>query len=171
MPRDTKSADWNAIRAEYIAGGISTRKLAAKYGVNPNALQARARREAWSSERTDVARKTHAERTQKIAERTQKIACMVAEAEAQDAVDVNRVKQKLLRIAELYADSTLTRAENGGLIAAGVYKDFVSSFARLATMSPTGTTEGDENGTLAAALTEAAKSAEVWNGEAQDVPV
>ena len=150
MPRDTKSADWNAIRAEYIAGGISTRKLAAKYGVNPNALQARARREAWSSERTDVARKTHAERTQKIA-------CMVAEAEVKDAVDVNRVKQKLLRIAELYADSTLVRAENGGLIAAGVYKDFVSSFARLATMSPTGTTEGDENGTLAAALTDAAK--------------
>ena len=164
MPRDTKSADWNAIRAEYIAGGISTRKLAAKYGVNPNALQARARREAWSSERTDVARKTHAERTQKIA-------CMVAEAEVKDAVDVNRVKQKLLRIAELYADSTLVRAENGGLIAAGVYKDFVASFARLATMSPTGTTEEDENGTLAAALTEAAKSAEVWNGEAQDVPV
>ena len=164
MPRDTKSADWNAIRAEYIAGGISTRKLAAKYGVNPNALQARARREAWSSERTDVARKTHAERTQKIA-------CMVAEAEVKDAVDVNRVKQKLLRIAELYADSTLVRAENGGLIAAGVYKDFVSSFARLATMSPTGTTEGDENGTLAAALTEAVKSSEVWNGEAQDVPV
>jgi transposase-like protein len=164
MPRDTKSADWNAIRAEYIAGGISTRKLAAKYGVNPNALQARARREAWSSERTDVARKTHAERTQKIA-------CMVAEAEVKDAVDVNRVKQKLLRIAELYADSTLVRAENGGLIAAGVYKDFVASFARLATMSPTGTTEEDENGTLAAALTEAVKSSEVWNGEAQDVPV
>lgn len=164
MPRDTKSADWNAIRAEYIAGGISTRKLAAKYGVNPNALQARARREAWSSERTDVARKTHAERTQKIA-------CMVAEAEVKDAVDVNRVKQKLLRIAELYADSTLVRAENGGLIAAGVYKDFVASFARLATMSPTGTTEEDENGTLAAALTEAAKSSEVWNGEAQDVPI
>lgn len=164
MPRDTKSADWNAIRAEYIAGGISTRKLAAKYGVNPNALQARARREAWSSERTDVARKTHAERTQKIA-------CMVAEAEVKDAVDVNRVKQKLLRIAELYADSTLARAENGGLIAAGVYKDFVASFARLATMSPTGTTEEDENGTLAAALTEAVKSSEVWNGEAQDVPV
>jgi len=164
MPRDTKSADWNAIRAEYIAGGISTRKLAAKYGVNPNALQARARREAWSSERTDVARKTHAERTQKIA-------CMVAEVEAKDAVDVNRVKQKLLRIAELYADSTLVRAENGGLIAASVYKDFVASFARLATMSPTGTTEEDENGTLAAALTEAVKSSEVWNGEAQDVPV
>jgi transposase-like protein len=164
MPRDTKSADWNAIRAEYIAGGISTRKLAAKYGVNPNALQARARREAWSSERTDVARKTHAKRTQKIA-------CMVAEAEVKDAVDVNRVKQKLLRIAELYADSTLVRAENGGLIAAGVYKDFVASFARLATMSPTGTTEEDENGTLAAALTEAVKSSEVWNGEAQDVPV
>ena len=164
MPRDTKSADWNAIRAEYIAGGISTRKLAAKYGVNPNALQARARREAWSSERTDVARKTHAERTQKIA-------CMVAEAEVKDAVDVNRVKQKLLRIAELYADSTLVRAENGGLIAAGVYKDFVASFARLATMSPKGTTEEDENGTLAAALTEAVKSSEVWNGEAQDVPV
>lgn len=164
MPRDTKSADWNAIRAEYIAGGISTRKLAAKYGVNPNALQARARREAWSSERTDVARKTHAERTQKIA-------CMVAEAEVKDAVDVNRVKQKLLRIAELYADSTLVRAENGGLIAAGVYKDFVASFARLATMSPTGTTEEDENGTLAAALTEAVKSSEVWNDEAQDVPV
>lgn len=164
MPRDTKSADWNAIRAEYIAGGISTRKLAAKYGVNENTLQTHARKERWNDRREKVSRKSNAKVTQKIAE---SVAC----TEAKDAVDVNRVKQKLLRIAELYADSTLARAENGGLIAAGVYKDFVASFARLATMSPTGTTEEDENGTLAAALTEAVKSSEVWNGEAQDVPV
>ena len=39
--------DWNKIKAEYIAGGTSYRKLAEKYGVSRSKLQAIATREKW----------------------------------------------------------------------------------------------------------------------------
>ncbi len=40
--------DWNKLKAEYIAGGTSYRKLAEKYKVSFNTLQCVARREKWS---------------------------------------------------------------------------------------------------------------------------
>lgn len=43
--------DWAAIRAEYIAGGISFRKLAEKHGVSFNTVKGRARREQWTDAR------------------------------------------------------------------------------------------------------------------------
>ena len=60
--------DWNAIRAEYIAGGISQRKLAKKYGLTYAALRNKAEIEGWVSLRDDVQRKSNAEATQKTAE-------------------------------------------------------------------------------------------------------
>ncbi len=39
--------DWKKIKAEYIAGGTSYRKLAEKYGVSFNTLKTRAREEQW----------------------------------------------------------------------------------------------------------------------------
>lgn len=159
-----KSADKNTVRAEYLAGGISLNDLADKYGLKRATVKSWALREKWNEQRQKVASKAASKRIQKIAD-------AVADADAQDAVDVNRVKQKYMQIAEGLADAYLDMARKGKPFAVSAYKDAVSSFVRLSTMSPTGTTEGDENGTLAAALTEAAKSAEVWNGEAQDVPV
>ncbi len=41
------AVDWVKIRAEYEAGGISYRKLAAKYKVNLSTLSVRAKREGW----------------------------------------------------------------------------------------------------------------------------
>ena len=40
--------DWNSIKAEYIAGGTSYRKLANKYGVSFSTLKEIARREKWT---------------------------------------------------------------------------------------------------------------------------
>ncbi len=42
------SVDWKAIKAEYIAGGTSYRKLAEKYGVSFSTLKEVARREKWT---------------------------------------------------------------------------------------------------------------------------
>ena len=39
--------DWRKIKKEYIAGGISYRKLAEKHGVSFNTLEKVARREGW----------------------------------------------------------------------------------------------------------------------------
>lgn len=49
------SVDWNAIKAEYIAGGIGYRKLAEKHGVSFSTLSQRAMREKW----TDLQKKAN----------------------------------------------------------------------------------------------------------------
>ena len=43
--------NWNAIRAEYIGGGISQRKLAEQYGVAYSTLSNRATNERWNEKR------------------------------------------------------------------------------------------------------------------------
>lgn len=44
---DCKTTDWNQIKAEYVAGGTSYRKLADKYGVSLRNLQRKAAKESW----------------------------------------------------------------------------------------------------------------------------
>ena len=46
--------DWTAIRAEYIAGGTSYRKLAARYEVSLHTLRKRAERERWTEMRSQA---------------------------------------------------------------------------------------------------------------------
>ena len=46
--------DWNKIKAEYIAGGTSYRKLAEKYGVSFSTLRGIAEREKWTDLRTQA---------------------------------------------------------------------------------------------------------------------
>ena len=43
--------NWDAIKAEYIAGGISYRDLAKKYGVSYSQINARSKREGWIKSR------------------------------------------------------------------------------------------------------------------------
>lgn len=51
---EKKRVDWNAIRAEYIGGGIGQRKLAKKYGVSVNTLIKKANVEGWAKQRDEV---------------------------------------------------------------------------------------------------------------------
>lgn len=43
--------DWEAIRMEYVAGGISLRRLAAKWGVTHSMIAGRSQREGWAKQR------------------------------------------------------------------------------------------------------------------------
>ena len=52
--------DWNKIKAEYIAGGTSFRKLCQKYGVSLNTLQQIAKREKWCDLRKQAQDKSNA---------------------------------------------------------------------------------------------------------------
>ena len=54
--------DWNRIKAEYIAGGTSYRKLADKYGVSFNTLKDIAVREHWR----DLQQQAHNNTTTRI---------------------------------------------------------------------------------------------------------
>jgi DNA repair ATPase RecN len=83
-------ADWKRIKAEYIAGGTSYRKLAEKYDVPFGTLRRVAKQEGWTQKRTQVEHET-----------STKIVDAISDREAKNALDVIDVADKLLvRIAD-----------------------------------------------------------------------
>ena len=85
---------WRKIKAEYVAGGISQRKLAEKHGVPFGTLQKRARVEKWNSTRKTAEDKA----VEKVTQKT-------AEAVADNAVTLERIKSKLLAKLEGMVDN------------------------------------------------------------------
>jgi hypothetical protein len=55
------SVDWESVKAEYIAGGTSYRKLAEKYNVTLAVLRSVAQREGWVKLRTQTEHKANTE--------------------------------------------------------------------------------------------------------------
>ena len=110
-----KNADklikWDIVRAEYIGGGTSYRKLCAKYKVSLTVLKKRAKSERWPQLREEVKHKTLTIATQKT-----------AEVNADNATIAARIKTKLLirlekeidRLPEsIGSESTNTAVEYG----------------------------------------------------------
>lgn len=60
--------DWKKIKAEYIAGGISYRKLAAKYGVSFSTIRNIAIREKWTDLREQAGNKSVTKLVESIGE-------------------------------------------------------------------------------------------------------
>lgn len=85
--------DWNAIRAEYIGGGISQRKLAEKYGVSNSTLAGIAAREGWKKLRDETASKVLEKSVQKQ-----------ANWKAKNAEMKERIRYKLLKKLESEID-------------------------------------------------------------------
>jgi crotonobetainyl-CoA:carnitine CoA-transferase CaiB-like acyl-CoA transferase len=85
--------DWKRIKAEYIAGGTSYRKLCEKYGVSRTTLQRKAKDEKWLELRSQAEAKTET-----------KIVEVTSTKEAKKAVD-------LFDIADLLADKVREIAE------------------------------------------------------------
>lgn len=65
--------DWKRIKAEYIAGGTSYRKLAEKYGVSFNTLKTRAREEQWYELRQQKDHKTTTKVIENLSDKESKI--------------------------------------------------------------------------------------------------
>ena len=83
--------DWKRIKAEYIAGGTSYRKLAEKYAVPFGTLRRVAEREGWTQKRAQVAQKTDTKMMEQISDEA-----------AEKAVNIIEVADKLLdKIAEI----------------------------------------------------------------------
>jgi hypothetical protein len=85
--------DWELIKAEYIAGGTSYRKLAEKYDVKLSALRNVAEKEKWVELKTQAQHKTNT-----------KIVNSVSKKKAKKAVD------KLKRVSDL-TDKLLDKLE------------------------------------------------------------
>lgn len=77
--------DWKKIKAEYIAGGTSYRKLAAKYGVSFSTLRDTAIREKW----TDLREQARNKSVTKLVE-------SIGEQNGTYKVSINEVADKLL---------------------------------------------------------------------------
>ena len=83
--------DWKRIKAEYIAGGTSYRKLAEKYSVPFGTLRRVAQREGWTQKRTQVEHKAD-----------MKMMEAISDDAAEKAVNIIDVADKLLgKISEL----------------------------------------------------------------------
>ena len=65
--------DWNKIKAEYIAGGTSYRKLASKYGVPFSNLKNIAIKEQWTQLREQAQNRTATELVKNIGRQNAKI--------------------------------------------------------------------------------------------------
>jgi anti-sigma28 factor (negative regulator of flagellin synthesis) len=77
--------DWKKIKADYIAGGISYRKLAAKYGVSFSTLRNIAIREKWTELREQANNKS-----------VTKLVESIGEQNGTYKVSINEVADKLL---------------------------------------------------------------------------
>lgn len=86
--------DWKRIKAEYIAGGTSYRKLAEKYDVSRSKLQAKATSEKW----VELKSQTQAKTESKIVE-------SISDQEAKKAVDIIDVADSLLEKAKELMDT------------------------------------------------------------------
>ena len=140
IPIENKNArpDWNAIRAEYIGGATSYRKLAGKYQVSFTVLKTRAKKEDWPGLRTQAEHKAATEATQKV-----------AEASATNAALAEDIKHKLLlrlkRIEEkypLYATEVRTRVGNSTAIYR--IRDLTAAYKELTEDMQTGNKANNE---------------------------
>ena len=121
-----KRIDWNAIRAEYIGGGISQRKLAEKHGISVDILLKKANRERWKDDREKAGNKAAIKAQQKT-----------AEAAADNAVIAERLKKRLLlrleRIEEKYPfDATEVRTRKGDSTAIYRLRDLTGAYKDIA---------------------------------------
>lgn len=117
--------DWNAIHAEYIGGGISQRKLAAKYSIPVDILLKKANREKWKDQRDKASNKAATKAQQKI-----------AEAAADNATLAEGIKHNLLlrlkRIEEKYPlDATEVRSKSGNSTAIFRIRDLTAAYKDL----------------------------------------
>ena len=96
IPIDSKipSPDWNRIKAEYISGTDSLRKLGIKYSVPFSTIRRRCEREKWSEQRKD----TRLEIQQSVVKKT-------AETAADNALIASRIRTKLLLKLEREIDA------------------------------------------------------------------
>ena len=92
--------DWNRIKGEYVAGGISQRQLATKYNIPWSTLEKRAQREHWA----DIRLKANQKVVEKVVQET-------AKKKADNATLAADIKRKGLIILDgLFDDFAEVRA-------------------------------------------------------------
>ena len=131
-------ADWVKIRAEYIAGGLSYRKLAKKYGISETSIGKRGRAENWAADREAARRRSYEKTIQKT-----------ADVAAENAVKALRIKTRLLdrleRLVENALDATEVRSydDTGALTEINRLRDLTAAYKDLTDDMPSTTAMED----------------------------
>ena len=117
--------NWNEIRAEYIGGGISYRKLAEKHGISKDMIAQKAKKQGWQKDRATVQDKA----ATKIIQR----AANAVTENVEIAADIKRrLLLRLRRIEEKYPmDATEVRSREGNKVAVFRIKDLTAAFRDL----------------------------------------
>ena len=118
--------DWNAIRAEYIGGGISQRKRAAKHGVSFNTLKDIANEEGWHDLREQAHNKATTTAQQKVASSAAENATIAADIQKQLLLRLKRTE------AKFPMDATEIKATDGGKTVIYRLRDLTSAYKDLA---------------------------------------
>ena len=90
--------DWKKIKAEYIAGGTSYRKLAEKYDIPRSNIERRAKAEKWSELRRQAEDKATAKIVDTISKNSAKKADEIVDA-------ANKLLKKIAELSEIVGDS------------------------------------------------------------------
>ncbi len=137
IEEDNKRIDWHAIYAEYIGGGISQRKLAAKHGIPVDILLKKANREHWKADREKTSNKAAMKAQQKVA-----VAVVDNATIAEDLK--KRLLLRLQRIEKAFPmDATEVRSKVGNHTAIFRIRDLTAAYKDLTEDMPKG--EGNKN--------------------------
>ena len=120
-----KRIDWNAIRAEYIGGGISQRKLADKHGIPVDKLLKIANREHWKDDREKASNKAAMKAQQKTAVAAADNAVLAADIKKRLLLRLSRAEQKFPM------DATEVRTQVGKSTAIFKLKDLTAMYRDL----------------------------------------
>ena len=130
MAIDGKKPDWNAIRAEYIGGGTSYRKLAEKHGVSFMVLKTRAKKEDWPGLRTQAEHEANTVATQKTAAAAADNAVLAADIKRQLLLRLQRIEQKYP------FDATEIRTHEGKNVVTFRIRDLTAAYRDLTADMP-----------------------------------
>ena len=125
IEKELKRIDWNAIKAEYIGGGTSYRKLSAKHRVSLTVLKRRAKDEEWPKLREEAEHRAATLMAQKTAAKMADNATIAADLK-------KSLLLRLKRIEERYPiDATEVRTKTGGSVAVYRIRDLTAAYKDL----------------------------------------
>lgn len=123
---EEKKLNWHKIRGEYVAGGVSQRALAEKYGVSFSTIQKKCQRENWTGAREAAKIKV----AENVVQKT-------AEAAADNATIAASIKRKgLLILEKLFDDysqvmATERKETKGNVVDIKRLRDLTSAYKDL----------------------------------------
>lgn len=118
------TVDWNTLKAEYIAGGVSYRELAEKHGVSESTLKKKAAKERWAELRNQAGTETELKIVDSISDINAEKAVSAASLISKAAMNfLMKIAEESLKIKEGKLDKDITTKYSEYALALSRFKD------------------------------------------------